>query len=62
MKIFIIILGLIEFALFTWILKFIFLCLVAHDITMLFSFSVIIFLLWLGKKLDNMTGVATDGK
>lgn len=62
MKALTILLGIAEFAFVTWLLDYIFTSLVAHDISMALSFSVIVFLLWLGKKLDNMSGGATDGK
>lgn len=51
-----IIVGILEFTLFTWILKFIFISLVAHDITMLVCFAMIIFIMWLFKKLENLKG------
>lgn len=63
---FTVVFGILEIALFSFILKGIFIALIAHSITMLTSASIIIFLLWLGQKINNMAqvtqGADTDGK
>ena len=48
------ILGLLEITAFAWVLKYIFVSLVNHQLTMLLGYAVIVFLLWLGQKLNNM--------
>lgn len=48
------ILGLLEITAFAWLLKYILISLVNHQITMMVGYAVVVFLLWLGQKLNTM--------
>ena len=64
-KLLIIALGLAEIAIFSFILQGILISLIAQNITMITSASIVMFLLWLGQKLNNMskvTGARADGE